>query len=129
MANRIWKEVKTPRNGVREVCCLFFPAGTGAPTGLRGSGVASVARNSAGVFELTLEDPWLQSQLIGFSATVQHTTAADLVAQVGDFTDGSSSANAKVIVRVNAVATPTDITANADSSVSVILKFQNNPRS
>jgi hypothetical protein len=131
MANRIWNDVKTTRHGVRKVMCRFFPNGTSNDAlTVRGSGVKGVVRNAAaGVFVVTLEDKWKTAQLIGFSATVQHTTAADLVAQLGDFTDGTASVDSSVIVRVNAAATPTDITANANSSVSVELTFQNNPRS
>lgn len=130
MANRIWNDVKTPRHGVRKVICRFFPNGTSTSAlTVRGSGVASVVRTgSAGVFEVTLEDAWPETALINAQATVQHTTAADLVAQCGDFTAGTASAAAKIVVRVNAGATPTDITANANSSVSVELTFQNNPR-
>lgn len=128
MANRIWKNVECPRHGLRVVTCKFFPAGTGAPTGLVGAGVKSVARTAQGVFEVTFEDKWLKGQLVGHSSSVQHTTAVDLVAQLGDFTDGSTSVDAKVVVRLNAVATPTDMAANANSSVSCTFFFQNNPR-
>lgn len=130
MANRIWKNVETPRHGVRKVMCRFFPDGTStSPLSFSGSGVKSVVRTgSAGVFTVTFEDKWKTSQLVGFSPGVQHTTAVDLVAQLGDFTDGSSSVDASVVVRLNAGATPTDMTGDPDSSVSVEFAFQNNPR-
>lgn len=130
MANRIWKDVKTARHGVRKVMCRFFPNGTStAALTTRGSGVSGVVRTgAAGVFTVTLEDPWPSAALIGAQATVQHTTAVDLVAQLGDFTAGTAAANATITVRLNAGATPTDMTANANSSVSVELAFQNNPR-
>jgi hypothetical protein len=128
MANRIWKEVQTPKHGVRKVGCKFFPAGTGAITGLIGYGIKSVARTGVGTLEITFEDKWQASQMVGFSPGVQHTTAVDLKAQLGDFTNGSSSVDAKVVLRLVAVATATDMAANANSSVSCEFTFQNNPR-
>ncbi len=98
----------------------FFPAGTStaAPTCQTDGGVVSVIRTgTAGTFTITLQDVY--ARLIGWKLSVQHTTAADLVAQLGDV-----SLTAKTfVVRVNAGATPTDITANANSSVSFEFTF------
>lgn len=105
----------------------FFPNGT-ANTALAvntDGGVASVARQStAGVFLITFSDPYYS--LIGCNLQVQHTTAADLVAQLGDVSNLASATGAAVtaVVRVNAGATPTDITANANSSVFFEFTFQ-----
>lgn len=130
MANRMWKPVETPRHGVRNISVRFFPNGTSTnPLSFSGSGVKSVVRTgSAGVFTVTFEDKWKGTQLCGFKALVQHTTAVDLVAQLGDFTDGTSAVDASVLVRLNAVATPTDMAANANNSVGLEFSFQNNPR-
>lgn len=128
MANRIWKPVETPRHGVRKVICRFFPAGTGAVTGTVGSGIKSVSRTGVGTFAVTFEDKWKTAQLVGFTPGVQHTTAVDLKAQLGDFTDGTAAVDASAVVRLVAVAAATDMAANANNSVSVEFSFQNNLR-
>lgn len=130
MANRNWNAVETTKHGVREVFVRFFPNGTStAALTVRGSGVAGVVRTgAAGVFTVTFEDAWQEAALCGFQGTVQHVTAVDLKAQIGTFTSGTASAAATCTVSLLAVATPTDMTANANSSVCVSFFFQNNPR-
>jgi hypothetical protein len=101
----------------------FFPNGTSNPAALvaqESRGVASVIRNAAaGVFLITLSDTW--RKLISATATVQHTTAVDLVPQFGDVANFNTSTAPTLVLRLNAGATPTDMTANANSSVSVQL--------
>lgn len=86
-------------------------------------GVASVTRDgsTAGTYLVTLSAPYLR--VLTMRASVRHTTAADLVAQFGDFTMGSGTTPTSFTIRVLAGATPTDITANANSSVSFEVVF------
>lgn len=87
-------------------------------------GVTSVTRTgTAGTFTVQLTDRYFK--LNGAQATVQHTTAVDLVAQCGDYNADAGT----LVVRLNAAATPTDMAANANSSVSVFLAFQDSAES
>ncbi len=108
-----------------EVSGRFFPNGT-ATTALAvntDGGVASVIRSgTAGTFTITFDDPYYS--LIGCRLQVQHTTAADLVPQLGDVSNLGTSTACTAVVRVLAGATPTDITANANSSVFFSFTFQ-----
>lgn len=102
----------------------FFPAGTGNPTTTAQDikGVASIVRNgTAGVWLITLQDSY--KRLLSAQATIQMTTATDLVPQIGDVANLGTTSPVTLIVRANAVATPTDIAANANNSITVTLLF------
>lgn len=98
----------------------FFPNGTStAALTVQGDTgqVASVIRTgTAGTFTVTMNDAYRRVMV---RAQVQHVTAADLVAQVGSFTNEGGASPFSFVVRVLAGATPTDITANANSAVHV----------
>lgn len=122
MASR--SQQQTPKRfgpNIKVIGGRFFPNGTStsALTCYTDGGVTSVIRTgTAGTFTVTLTDKY--ARLIGWKIGVQHTTAADLVAQLGDV-----DLTAKTfVIRVNAGATPTDITANANSSVTFEFTFQ-----
>jgi hypothetical protein len=108
----------------------FFPQGTSttAFTVANGNlvtdgGVASVQRTSnAGEFTVTLDDSYLK--VLAIKAQVQHTTAVDLVPQLGNISNLGSASPVTFIVRLLAGATGTDMTANANSSVFVECLFQ-----
>jgi hypothetical protein len=87
-------------------------------------GVASVTRTSnAGEFTVVLEKGY--QRVLSATATVQKDTAADLVAQVGTFTNEGTPASAfTFLVRLLAGATGTDLAADVDNSVSVHLVLQ-----
>jgi hypothetical protein len=102
----------------------FFPAGTGNPTTSAQDikGVASIVRNgTAGVWLITLRDSY--KRLLSAQATIQMTTATDLVPQIGDVSNLGTTSPVTLIVRANAGATPTDIAANSNNSVSLTLLF------
>lgn len=126
MASRIQQNVVKrfgPR--IKEVGGRFFPNGTStsALTVVCDGGIASVIRTSnAGEFTITLQDTY--AQLLDFSLGVQHTTAVDLKAQMGNVDLTAKT----IIVRLLAVATGTDMTANANSSVSFNFKFRDSSR-
>ncbi len=122
MASRTQQQVeKSFGPGIKKVRGRFFPNGTStsALTCQTDGGVVSVIRTgTAGTFTVTLADKY--ARLIGWRLGVQHTTAIDLQPQLGDV-----DLTAKTfVVRVLAGATPTDITANANSSVSFEFTFQ-----
>ncbi len=123
MGERIQHELLAPELRPKLISGRFFPNGTStSPLTFVGKGVASVVRTgSAGVFTVTLSEEY--AQLISATATVQHTTAADLVAQFGAFSNVGTSNPVSFTLRVLAGATGTDITANADSSVFFQIVF------
>lgn len=120
MANRTFYPVQQAQHGAVVVHGLFKPAGTGAPTGLRGKGVKSVARTGAGLFTITLDDKYVE--LLGANITVGITgDATDLYAQIGDV-----DLDAKTIkLRLMTGATPTDLAANANNRVAFVFWLSN----
>jgi hypothetical protein len=108
----------------KELNIRFFPAGAANPTysAQDTKGVASIVRNgAAGVWLVTLQDSY--KRLLSAQATIQMTTATDLVPQIGDVANLATTSAVTLIVRANAVATPTDIAANANNSITLTLKF------
>ena len=68
----------------------FYPAGSGAPTyGTCGHRGWSVARTSAGLFTVTLDDVF--PGLVTAGATLQLATAADTFLQIGTITLASKT--------------------------------------
>lgn len=122
MASRTQQNVvKRFGPNIKEIGGRFFPNGTStsALTVKSDGGIVSVIRTgTAGTFTITLQDKY--TELLEFRAQVQHTTAADLQPQLGDVDLTAKT----IVVRVLAGATPTDITANANSSVSFNFKFR-----
>lgn len=111
---------------IKDYQCRFFPNGTSttalteaAGTLVTDGGFSNVTRTSnAGEFTVTMNEPNLT--VLNIQGQVQHTTAVDLKVQIGDITQTSTGLS--FIVRVLAVATGTDITANANSSVFIQMR-------
>jgi len=101
----------------------WAPNGSSAvdQTSLKGRGVASVTRNSAGVFTVLLQDVY--PTLLAAVATAQLATAADIVAQVGTSTLTANGKSIVVTLLVGAVAT--DVAANANNRVNLLLILKN----
>lgn len=122
---KIGDPVRAEGKGHVRVVGTFFPAGTGTPTvttatgGVSGtSGVGwSVSRTAAGTFLITFNEKY--PCILSKTAGVQHTTAVDLKAQYGDF----SASAGTLVLRLVAVATATDMAANANNSVSFDVTF------
>ena len=115
---------------VRIIDLTFFPQGASntaytvaAGTLVGGKGVASVVRNgSAGEYLITLQDSY--KRLLSKYGSIQMAAATDLNLQFATIANlGSSTAAVTVIVRALAGATPTEIAANANNSISVTLVF------
>lgn len=98
----------------------FAPAGTGAPTGITGRGVASIVRNSAGNFTITLEDAY--SALLDAKMTIAMDAATDISPQLGAVDVVTAKT---IVVRTIVAAVETDIAANANNRVYVELSLRN----
>lgn len=123
MGDQIGHDVRAPEIRPKLVSGRFYPNGTSqAALTFVGKGIASVNRTTnAGEFLVTLLDPY--AQLTSFTADIQHPTAADLEPQFGAFSNVGTSDPVTFIVRTLAGATGTDITANANASVSFQIIF------
>ncbi len=114
---------------VKEINLTFYPQGTSntaytvaAGTLVGGKGVASVARNaSAGEWLITMGDPY--KRLLSRYGSIQMAAATDLQLQFATIANLGSTSSPTILVRALAGATPTDIAANANNSVSVTLIF------
>lgn len=109
--------------GVVTLAISWAPNGTSAvdQTSIRGRGVTSVTRNSAGVFTVALQDVY--PSLLAAVATMQLATAADIVPQIGT---SLLTANGKtIVVALLAAATATDVAANANNRVNLFLVLKN----
>ena len=101
----------------------FFPAGASNPTTTAQDikGVSSIVRNNAGEWLITLKSPY--KRLLSAQATIQMASATDLVPQFATIANVGTTSAVTLLLRANAVATPTDIAANANNSISVTLIF------
>jgi hypothetical protein len=90
------------------ICGSFAPAGDGW----------AATRSGVGVFTITFEHNW--QDLIAAIGTVQLSTAADMDAQVGDYTAASRT----LVLRTVAGATETDIAADANNRVHFVVAFK-----
>jgi len=81
MANRDYKTVQSNLREVKDVYLEVSIGATGAPTMETFSGgYASIARNSAGDYTLTMSDGY--EALVGFEVTLLSTTSTDLTFQL-----------------------------------------------
>ena len=126
MASRNWDSEMVLGKKRYKLDFTFFPAAAGTPTFVAkdNPGLASVAWTSTGVFTLTLQDTY--RRLISKQLTLQMNAATDLTAQFGAVSNVGSATPVTVVVRTLAAATPTDIAANANNSISVQLCFSDN---
>lgn len=130
MAQRTWYDPPaTLERKVYQIHLTFFPQGTSntaytvaAGTLVGGKGVASVLRNSsAGEWLITLQDTY--ARLLSKTGSIQMASATDLTLQFATIANVGSASAPTILVRALAGATPTDIAANANNSVSVVLTF------
>ena len=123
MADAIVYPVKAPEVRPKLVCGRFFPNGTSTSAlSFEGEGVAGVVRTgSAGIFTVTLTQGY--ASLISAVASVQHVTVVDLKPQFDTFNNLGTTDAVTFNITLLAVATATDMTGDADSSVSFMLLF------
>jgi len=130
MAQRTWLESpKTLDRKVYELNVVFYPQGTSntaytvsAGTMVGGKGIASVVRNgSAGEWLITLQDSY--KRLLKRGGSIQMAAATDLSLQFATIANVGTGSPPTILVRALAGATPTDIAANANNSISISLTF------
>jgi hypothetical protein len=115
---------------IKDIQFRFFPQGTSttAFTVANGNlvtdgGVASVQRTSnAGEFTVTLDDNYYK--VLSAQAQVQLATKADLKAQIGTISNEGTATALSFIINLLAVATGTDMAADANNSVFVQLRLK-----
>lgn len=130
MAQRTWYDPPaTLDRKVYQINLTFYPQGTSntaytvaAGTLVGGKGVASVLRNSsAGEYLITLQDTY--ARLLSKYGSIQMASATDLNLQFATIANVGTASAPTILVRALAGATPTDIAADANNSVSVTLTF------
>lgn len=115
--------MSTPHHDVVKVMGSFAPAAAGNPTAVFGSAEFTVVRNgTAGEWKITFVEPY--AQLLGENATIRMAAATDLKPQFATFTPATTGVPASILLRALAVATPTDIAANANNRVSFEMNFR-----
>lgn len=121
MASRTFHPMQALNREVKIIAGSFAPAGTGAPTDVKGRGF-SVARTSAGVFTITLEDKYIE--LLDAQATLQLASAADQFLQFGAI-DVVSAKTIVINVWDASDGAVADISANANNRINFCLKLRN----
>jgi hypothetical protein len=117
MANRKFEKVQAIEKEIKNIYAEISIGASGAPTLTRGTGVASIARNSAGKYTLTLQDKYMRLMF----ADIKHLSASavDLKTQLVS----EDVASAKTIVfHTLAVATATDPASGTKLFVKLELK-------
>lgn len=111
---------------IKDIQFRFFPQGASTTPLTKANGflindrgVTSVTRTgTAGTFTVQLLSRY--RKLLSWSPGVQLSAAADITIQLGDY----DATNGTLIVRLLAAATPTDVAANGNNSVGLLLRFQ-----
>jgi len=106
------------------VWCTFRPAAGGAPTDVVGKGIKSVTRTAAGLFDVALQDSYME--LEGHEVSLMQNAASKLVGELKT-EDVASTSAPKVTVRTKDAnaGTDADIAANANNRVSLTLYLRN----
>jgi hypothetical protein len=81
MGARTYQDIHTIGRNRVLIAGSFAPAAAGAPTAIRGAGIAGIVRTAQGVFTVTLMDVWNQCDTA--KATLQLAAAAARSVQVG----------------------------------------------
>lgn len=118
MANRSFNRKQALEKEVKEIYLDVAIGASGAPTLTRGVGVASIARNSAGLYTITLQDQY--SRLMDVRIVQVAAVAEDLKFQLAA---ESVTTSAKTIqFRSIAVATETDPSSGSRLLIQINLK-------
>lgn len=124
MSNRTMDRPWVFGKKLKIVTCIFFPDSTSTPVFVApGGGVASVAHTSTGLFTITLADPY--HKLVGFFHSMQNVgSSTDMYTQGGAVANVGTATPVTAVVKCMTASTPTDSTADANTSVSVMLVFE-----
>ena len=100
-----------PPNGSSAVTTTY------STTGLKGRGLASVVRTSAGLFTLTFQQQY--ADLVNFTCSLQLASGGDQIVQMGTYTAPTGTTGAVVQIRVWDIsgAAVDDIAANANNRI------------
>lgn len=123
MPNSSYFEPQAPAPGLMKIDCTFKPAGTGAPTGLTGKGVASVSRTGVGVFRLVLSTAYA-ALISGQVALMLNAAGSEVAELAAEDVDGSTPYVDIRIVDKSAGAAA-DVAAHANNRVHVSLTLRN----
>lgn len=118
MANRNFKRKQALESEIKEIYAEVAIAGSGAPTLTRGTGVASVTRDSAGVYIVTLQDKY--SRLMHVSVAQVVAAAEDLGFQV----EAHDVTSAKTVT-IRCVAAGVETDPSSGSSLLISLQLKN----
>lgn len=119
MASRTFHRLHHAQMGMVKAEGSFAPAGTGAPTAVKGKAF-TVARTGVGVFVVTLADKY--AELIRGSASLQLNALADTDVILGAI-DVVSAKTVTILVKTAGVAA--DIAANANNRIHFSLTLRN----
>lgn len=123
MANRNFDMVQGLGKGVKVISGSFAPNGSSAVSAASNKGKGwSVARTSAGLFTLTLQDAYVA--LLGAHAQLQLTTADDKYCQIG-VVDVVSAKTVQIRVWDVSGAAVADVSAAAGNRINFILWLSN----
>ena len=117
MANRNYNRKQALEKEVKELYLDVAIGASGAPTLTRGVGIASITRDSAGVYDITLQDAYMR--LMSVQVTQLVAAAEDLNFQL----ESETVSTTKVIrVRCTTDATETDPSSGSRLLVQINLK-------
>lgn len=97
----------------------FRPRGTSAPTDLKGLGLASVTRNSVGLYTMVFDEAYFDE--LAFVAGVRAADATLTHVQLGDFVAASKSLQ----VRTYSAGVLADLADDTDNVVSLLTLKKN----
>lgn len=119
MASRNFHRVQSLTRETKNVHAVVTIGASGAPTKVANDsvGVATVTRDTAGVYIVTLDDKY--NSLVGFHVMQEATTAEDLTFQV----ESEDVAGAKTVqFQCKAAAVETDPSSGSTLRVTMVLK-------
>lgn len=123
MANRNFTELQTLDRGVKVIAGSFAPNNTSAVDATSNKGIGwSVARTSAGLFTITLEDSYVS--LLSGSCTLQLASADDKYCQFGSI-DVVTAKTVQIRVWDISAAAVADVAANANNRINFCLILKN----
>lgn len=129
MADKATYVVNSRDREIHDLHISFAPNGTSAPSAVRGTGIRgrgfSISRTGVGVYQITLDDKYPSTALVGFSAGFQNNAAVGHTAEITGGFDMSGASQAFSVTILDASGAAADIAANANNRVFLCLKLQN----
>lgn len=117
MASRNFNRMQALEMELKQLQLVVSIGASGAPTVTRGKGVATVVRNSAGQYTITLQDKY--NSLVGFSCTQLVATAQDTTPQLASETVNTTKT---VVLRTLTAGTATDPSSGSKLFITLSLK-------